>query len=115
MRKQREFYHKLGMEVPGDIKGETGSAKLHSDPHRNGEAWGVPSPSPSPAVGVTQQRPWRLSAWEVGVVAQWGWGHGPRAPEASLGVWVLLWDGQAAFGFAVKPMAFRSAHAVTSH
>nr|KAF6388261.1 polycomb group ring finger 3 [Myotis myotis] len=37
MRKQREFYHKLGMEVPGDIKGETGSAKQHSDPHRNGE------------------------------------------------------------------------------
>ncbi|KAK1346133.1 hypothetical protein QTO34_008602 [Cnephaeus nilssonii] len=38
MRKQREFYHKLGLEVPGDIKGETGSAKQHSDPHRNGEA-----------------------------------------------------------------------------
>lgn len=37
MRKQREFYHKLGMEVPGDIKGETCSAKQHLDPHRNGE------------------------------------------------------------------------------
>uniref|UniRef100_U3KN25 Polycomb group ring finger 3 n=1 Tax=Oryctolagus cuniculus TaxID=9986 RepID=U3KN25_RABIT len=37
MRKQREFYHKLGMEVPGDTKGEACSAKQHSDPHRNGE------------------------------------------------------------------------------
>uniref|UniRef100_A0A674JAC6 RING-type domain-containing protein n=1 Tax=Terrapene triunguis TaxID=2587831 RepID=A0A674JAC6_9SAUR len=37
MRKQREFYHKLGMEVPGDIKGETCSAKQHLDSHRNGE------------------------------------------------------------------------------
>ncbi|XP_025146250.2 polycomb group RING finger protein 3 isoform X1 [Bubalus bubalis] len=37
MRKQREFYHKLGLEVPGDIKGETCSAKQHLDPHRNGE------------------------------------------------------------------------------
>ncbi|KAK7796612.1 hypothetical protein U0070_013390, partial [Myodes glareolus] len=36
MRKQREFYHKLGMEVPGDIKGEACSAKQHLDP-RNGE------------------------------------------------------------------------------
>ncbi|DAA28429.1 TPA: polycomb group ring finger 3-like [Bos taurus] len=35
MRKQREFYHKLGLEVPGDIKGETCSAKQHLDPHRN--------------------------------------------------------------------------------
>lgn len=38
MRKQREFYHKLGMEVPGDAKGEACSAKQHSDPHRNGES-----------------------------------------------------------------------------
>ncbi|XP_076992285.1 polycomb group RING finger protein 3 isoform X2 [Tamandua tetradactyla] len=37
MRKQREFYHKLGMEVPGDIKGEPCSAKQHLDSHRNGE------------------------------------------------------------------------------
>ncbi|KAG8130367.1 hypothetical protein E2320_016920, partial [Naja naja] len=37
MKKQREFYHKLGMEVPGDIKGETCSAKQHLDTHRNGE------------------------------------------------------------------------------
>ncbi|KAM8957516.1 polycomb group RING finger protein 3 isoform 2-T5 [Lycaon pictus] len=37
MRKQRDFYHKLGMEVPGDVKGETCSAKQHLDPHRNGE------------------------------------------------------------------------------
>nr|XP_025146249.1 polycomb group RING finger protein 3 isoform X2 [Bubalus bubalis] len=37
MRKQREFYHKLGLEVPGDVKGETCSAKQHLDPHRNGE------------------------------------------------------------------------------
>ncbi|PKU32062.1 polycomb group ring finger protein 3 [Limosa lapponica baueri] len=37
MKKQREFYHKLGMEVPGDIKGETCSAKQHPDSHRNGE------------------------------------------------------------------------------
>lgn len=37
MKKQREFYHKLGMEVPGDIKGETCSAKQHLDSHRNGK------------------------------------------------------------------------------
>ncbi|XP_057561211.1 polycomb group RING finger protein 3 isoform X3 [Hippopotamus amphibius kiboko] len=37
MRKQREFYHKLGLEVPGDIKGETCSTKQHLDSHRNGE------------------------------------------------------------------------------
>ncbi|XP_071073883.1 polycomb group RING finger protein 3 isoform X6 [Dasypus novemcinctus] len=37
MRKQREFYHKLGMEVPGDVKGEPCSAKQHLDSHRNGE------------------------------------------------------------------------------
>uniref|UniRef100_A0A8D0TU79 Polycomb group ring finger 3 n=1 Tax=Sus scrofa TaxID=9823 RepID=A0A8D0TU79_PIG len=37
MRKQREFYHKLGLEVPGDVKGETCSAKQHLDSHRNGE------------------------------------------------------------------------------
>ncbi|XP_034528170.1 polycomb group RING finger protein 3 isoform X2 [Ailuropoda melanoleuca] len=44
MRKQREFYHKLGMEVPGDIKGETCSAKQHLDPHRNGETKADDSP-----------------------------------------------------------------------
>ncbi|NXI56324.1 PCGF3 protein, partial [Chloroceryle aenea] len=37
MKKQRDFYHKLGMEVPGDIKGETCSTKQHLDSHRNGE------------------------------------------------------------------------------
>ncbi|CAO2638986.1 Polycomb group RING finger protein 3 [Lemmus lemmus] len=37
MRKQREFYHKLGMEVPGDIKGEACSAKQHLDPRNEGE------------------------------------------------------------------------------
>ncbi|KAM7045105.1 polycomb group RING finger protein 3-like [Molossus nigricans] len=37
MRKQRRFYHKLGMEVPGDIKGESGCARQHSDPHGNDE------------------------------------------------------------------------------
>ncbi|MBZ3877894.1 Polycomb group RING finger protein 3 [Sciurus carolinensis] len=36
MRKQREFYHKLGLEVPGDIKGEACSTRQHLDP-RNGE------------------------------------------------------------------------------
>ena len=48
MRKQREFYHKLGMEVPGDIKGETCSAKQHLDPHRNGE-WASAHLLPRPA------------------------------------------------------------------
>ncbi|XP_029458528.1 polycomb group RING finger protein 3 isoform X2 [Rhinatrema bivittatum] len=37
MRKQREFYHKLGMEVPGEIKGETYITKQHTDAHRNGD------------------------------------------------------------------------------
>uniref|UniRef100_A0A8C6J0V4 RAWUL domain-containing protein n=1 Tax=Melopsittacus undulatus TaxID=13146 RepID=A0A8C6J0V4_MELUD len=36
IKKQREFYYKLGMEVPGDIKGETCSAK-HLDSHHNVE------------------------------------------------------------------------------
>ncbi|XP_040399147.1 polycomb group RING finger protein 3-like isoform X3 [Cygnus olor] len=37
MKKQKEFYHKLGMEVPGDIKGEICSSKQHLDSYRNGE------------------------------------------------------------------------------
>ncbi|XP_018095407.1 polycomb group RING finger protein 3 isoform X2 [Xenopus laevis] len=37
MRKQREFYHKLGMEVPGHIKAETCTAKQYVEVHRNGE------------------------------------------------------------------------------
>lgn len=51
MRKQREFYHKLGMEVPGDIKGETCSAKQHLDPHRNGE-WAPACLQPRPGFGM---------------------------------------------------------------
>ncbi|CAJ0919460.1 unnamed protein product [Ranitomeya imitator] len=38
IRKQREFYHKLGMEVPGDIKAEPCAAKQHVETVRNGEA-----------------------------------------------------------------------------
>lgn len=37
IKKQRDFYQKLGMEVPGDIKGELCSMKQHLDPQRNGE------------------------------------------------------------------------------
>nr|XP_033773935.1 LOW QUALITY PROTEIN: polycomb group RING finger protein 3 [Geotrypetes seraphini] len=37
MRKQREFYHKLGMEVPGEIKGDIYMTKQHTDTHRNGD------------------------------------------------------------------------------
>uniref|UniRef100_A0A8C8MH02 RING-type domain-containing protein n=1 Tax=Oncorhynchus tshawytscha TaxID=74940 RepID=A0A8C8MH02_ONCTS len=37
IKKQRDFYQKLGMEVPGDIKGELCSMK-HLDPQRNGTA-----------------------------------------------------------------------------
>lgn len=36
IRKQREFYHKLGMEVPGDIKAEMCVAKQHVEAVRNG-------------------------------------------------------------------------------
>lgn len=36
IKKQRDFYQKLGMEVPGDIKGELCSMKQHLDPQRNG-------------------------------------------------------------------------------
>lgn len=36
MKKQREFYQKLGMEVPGDIKGELCNMKTHLDSQRNG-------------------------------------------------------------------------------
>jgi len=36
MKKQREFYQKLGMEVPGDIKGELCNLKTHLDSQRNG-------------------------------------------------------------------------------
>lgn len=35
IKKQREFYQKLGMEVPGDIKGELCNIKTHLD-QRNG-------------------------------------------------------------------------------
>ncbi|PIN97011.1 hypothetical protein AB205_0063910 [Aquarana catesbeiana] len=37
IRKQREFYHKLGMEVPGDIKGEICTIKPSVEAVRNGE------------------------------------------------------------------------------
>ncbi|KAJ8269358.1 hypothetical protein COCON_G00119650 [Conger conger] len=37
MKKQRDFYQKLGMEVPGDVKGELCNVKTHLDPQRNGE------------------------------------------------------------------------------
>ncbi|XP_031722750.1 polycomb group RING finger protein 3 isoform X2 [Anarrhichthys ocellatus] len=37
MKKQREFYQKLGMEVPGDIKGDHCNMKTHLD-QRNGDA-----------------------------------------------------------------------------
>ncbi|KAG1962358.1 polycomb group RING finger protein [Pimephales promelas] len=37
MKKQREFYQKLGMEVPGDIKGELCNLKTHLDSQRNGD------------------------------------------------------------------------------
>ncbi|TWW55432.1 RING finger protein 3 [Takifugu flavidus] len=40
IKKQREFYQKLGMEVPGDIKGDLCNMKTHLD-QRNGT---VPSP-----------------------------------------------------------------------
>ncbi len=36
MKKQREFYQKLGMEVPGDIKGELCNMKTHLESQRNG-------------------------------------------------------------------------------
>uniref|UniRef100_A0A3Q3VNA6 RAWUL domain-containing protein n=1 Tax=Mola mola TaxID=94237 RepID=A0A3Q3VNA6_MOLML len=36
IKKQREFYQKLGMEVPGDIKGELCNMKTHLD-QRNGD------------------------------------------------------------------------------
>lgn len=35
IKKQRDFYQKLGMEVPGDIKGELNNMKTHLD-QRNG-------------------------------------------------------------------------------
>ncbi|KAG9281157.1 polycomb group RING finger protein 3 [Astyanax mexicanus] len=37
LRKQRDFYQKLGMEVPGDIKGELCNMKPHLDTQRNGD------------------------------------------------------------------------------
>ncbi|XP_053541888.1 polycomb group RING finger protein 3 isoform X1 [Ictalurus punctatus] len=37
LKKQRDFYQKLGMEVPGDIKGELCNMKAHLDSQRNGE------------------------------------------------------------------------------
>ncbi|TRY91107.1 hypothetical protein DNTS_020402 [Danionella cerebrum] len=37
MRKQREFYQKLGMEVPGELKAELCSIKLPLECQRNGE------------------------------------------------------------------------------
>ncbi|XP_027028927.1 polycomb group RING finger protein 3 isoform X1 [Tachysurus fulvidraco] len=37
LKKQRDFYQKLGMEVPGDIKGELCNMKAHLDLQRNGD------------------------------------------------------------------------------
>ncbi|XP_029917961.1 polycomb group RING finger protein 3 [Myripristis murdjan] len=37
IKKQRDFYQKLGMEVPGDLKGELCNMKTHLD-QRNGDA-----------------------------------------------------------------------------
>uniref|UniRef100_A0A3B4D8H5 Polycomb group RING finger protein 3 n=2 Tax=Pygocentrus nattereri TaxID=42514 RepID=A0A3B4D8H5_PYGNA len=37
LKKQRDFYQKLGMEVPGDIKGELCNMKPHLDSQRNGD------------------------------------------------------------------------------
>lgn len=36
LKKQRDFYQKLGMEVPGDIKGELCNMKVHLETQRNG-------------------------------------------------------------------------------
>lgn len=44
MKKQREFYQKLGMEVPGDAKGELCSLKPPLDDQRNGTARFRPAP-----------------------------------------------------------------------
>ncbi|XP_028824170.1 polycomb group RING finger protein 3 isoform X1 [Denticeps clupeoides] len=44
MRKQRDFYQKLGMEVPGDIKGELGNLKTHLDSQRNVSSAGDTKP-----------------------------------------------------------------------
>ena len=48
IKKQREFYQKLGMEVPGDIKGELCNMKTHLD-QRNGTA---PRPHTHPPAAV---------------------------------------------------------------
>ncbi|XP_029108089.1 polycomb group RING finger protein 3 isoform X1 [Scleropages formosus] len=37
MKKQREFYQRLGLEVPGDAKGELCNTKLHLDGQHNGD------------------------------------------------------------------------------
>ncbi|KAK2904504.1 hypothetical protein Q8A73_011161 [Channa argus] len=44
IKKQREFYQKLGMEVPGDIKGELCNMKTHLD-QRNGDAKSEDTPN----------------------------------------------------------------------
>ncbi|KAJ8272023.1 hypothetical protein COCON_G00108820 [Conger conger] len=37
MKKQRDFYQKLGMDVPGDVKAELCGAKAHLGFHHNGD------------------------------------------------------------------------------
>ncbi|KAI3351424.1 hypothetical protein L3Q82_020275, partial [Scortum barcoo] len=44
IKKQRDFYQKLGMEVPGDIKGELCNMKTHLD-QRNGDAKSEDTPN----------------------------------------------------------------------
>lgn len=47
IKKQRDFYQKLGMDVPGDIKGELNNMKTHLD-QRNGTSHHLQPQSASP-------------------------------------------------------------------
>ncbi len=57
MKKQREFYQKLGMEVPGDIKGELCNMKTHLESQRNGTSQ-VSLTAVGGTVHLRSQRKW---------------------------------------------------------
>lgn len=73
IKKQREFYQKLGMEVPGDIKGDLCNMKTHLD-QRNGTLQLTRSEFLWVFVGIQQVWCW-IRGWRSWSAApDWGWG-----------------------------------------
>lgn len=57
MKKQRDFYQKLGMEVPGDVKAELCGAKAHLGFHHNGSVPFAQTPVNQPVPSLSSSLP----------------------------------------------------------